>query len=376
MRLRSTLLLLTLFGCTGGTSPGDPVGTSVSKLIGASGGMVSTPAGASIVLPAGAVSGDTMISITATSSTPPSMYGQAVGVNYQFGPAGTLFLKPVTMNLPFGKLPAGVDPTRDLQILTAPDGSNVYTSLGPANLLDSGHAGATTLHFSMCVVATVPGTGTTGGSSGGTSSTGGTNSTGGTTGNPGDGGVPAGQCQVACFGSGGTATADAGGGSPTGGGTGSGGSTTGSGGGTPTCGCQDACNGSSYQLVCDGTNCTCYQNGSATTMFAQGSICSANPYADWISNCGFPPSMGSTSVDGGSPDGGPQDGGTTTCMPSCGGGNGSCGCSETCNSITYGLSCTGTACTCAESNSMSTTMFTAPGTPCDVTDFHGMCGAP
>src|SRR5438552_14606370 len=130
------LILGVLAGCTVSGSKGDPVGTSAMMVIGNTGGTVSTPAGASIVIPAGALSKDTMISITATSTIPPANFGTAVGVNYLFGPSGTLFLKPVTMNLPFGDLPAGVDPAKDLQILTAPDDSMQFTSLGPAKLID------------------------------------------------------------------------------------------------------------------------------------------------------------------------------------------------------------------------------------------------
>src|SRR4051812_9928354 len=130
MRYQATLLLFAV-GCGTPASKGDPVGTSVQKVIGNSGGTVTTPAGASIVIPAGALPGDTMISITATATAPPAMYGTAVGVNYLFGPSGTLFLKPVTMNLPFGDLPAGVNAMTGLQILTAPDNSMQFTSLGP-----------------------------------------------------------------------------------------------------------------------------------------------------------------------------------------------------------------------------------------------------
>src|SRR5437773_6237868 len=113
MRLGLFAVSLAAVGCGGG-GPVDPVGTTVSKSIGASGGTVSTPAGASITIPPGALPSNTVISITATAAVPPAAFGTAVGTNYLFGPSGTLFLKPVTMNLPFSrsKLPAGADPAR------------------------------------------------------------------------------------------------------------------------------------------------------------------------------------------------------------------------------------------------------------------------
>jgi hypothetical protein len=462
MRYQLGLVCLLVAGCGSGASKGDPVGTSVQKVIGNMGGTVTTPAGASIVIPAGALPNDTMISITASANVPPSMYGTAVGVNYLFGPSGTLFLKPVTMNLPFGDLPAGVDASKDLQILTAPDNSNQYTSLGPAHLIDAHHAGATTLHFSQCVASTIPtGSGSTTGSGG----------TGGTTGTT--GGTP-GQCVVSCLGgdtqtnpnpggttgSGGTPdagvpTMDAGTGGTT---TGSGGSTTttgstggttgaptscksdldcpsgttcvngvcggsgpvadgGTGGtsGTSTCGCQDACNGNSYQLVCDGMSCSCIQNGVTTMMFGQNAVCS-DSYTAWIQLCGFPANMTQTGPmsDGGTPTmvdagtdpgggckvdgdcgpggvcmngicsgggttgttgtGGTPDAGGPSCTPMCAGDTVKCTCDESCTTMSYHLVCNGTACTCNSAN--GPIQFTAAGTPCDLNDFHSMCGAP
>jgi hypothetical protein len=311
------------------------------KVIGTMGGTVSTPAGASIVIPAGALPGDTMISITAESKLPPSMFGTAVGVNYLFGPSGTLFLKPVTMNLPFGDLPAGVNASKDLQILTAPDNSDQYTSLGPAMLLDAHHAGATTLHFSQCVVATNP-----------PGSVGGTTSSGGTT-----GGAP-GQCQVSCLGGSGGPS-----GTTTGTGgmvdAGAGGTTTGSGGAkcmtSADCAAGTMCVNGACTAAMDNpdagpTGGTTGSTGGTTgsTTGSGGAKCMTS--ADCATglmcvngSCGG----GTPTGDGGVPAG---DGGTTMS------GNATCGCQDACNGNSYQLVCNGTTCSCIQ-NGVTTMMF-------------------
>jgi hypothetical protein len=308
-----------------------------------------------------------------------------VGTNYQFGPSGTLFLKPVTMNLPFSpsRLPSGTNAATDLQILTAPDGSNVYTSLGPAHMIDDTHVGATTLHFSMCVAATVP---------------------------KATGDVIPGQCVVSCTAgsSGPMGTPNSGGNSNDGGiidSTADGGARTGTGGPQPagtaaTCGCQEACNGTSYQLVCDGNNCSCIQNGVTVSMVTQGPICMA-PLSTWTGTCKFP-SGGSSggSNDGGivvTPDGGgptaSDDGGLvifdasvpdsgSTCAPhSCSGGltDGGvmqCSCNETCMAKTYTLSCTGGVCSCSTNGAQGSPFNVQGGQLCTAAEWTMTCGFP
>lgn len=85
-----------------GTSPsGDDGGgadatTTVSQTVGASGGDVSAP-GIALHIPAGALSSDTMITITPNAGPIPAGY-TAYSSLYAFGPDGTTFQQPVTVS--------------------------------------------------------------------------------------------------------------------------------------------------------------------------------------------------------------------------------------------------------------------------------------
>ncbi len=81
------------------TEPGEPVGASVSALIGAAGGTLSTPDGRlSLRFPAGALSADTTVRIQPITNTSPG----GVGVAYLLEPEGQTFAAPVELTLHYG----------------------------------------------------------------------------------------------------------------------------------------------------------------------------------------------------------------------------------------------------------------------------------
>ena len=143
----TVLLALALAGC--GDDPPPPAADSVSGVVGAAGGTLSTPGGARVVVPAGAVSRDTTFTIAATTDSPvPTGAATAAGPVYRFGPSGTTFNVPVTVTVPINPdaLPARLDPAQDLVIVAAPDGTTDYTPLGQAET-SGARASARTTHF-------------------------------------------------------------------------------------------------------------------------------------------------------------------------------------------------------------------------------------
>jgi hypothetical protein len=95
MRAQIGLMLLTssvlvLGGACGGGSSGG------GQTIGASGGTVSK-SGVTLTIPAGALSADTAITVATTTAPPGYTLASAA---YVFGPAGTIFAKPVTVSIP------------------------------------------------------------------------------------------------------------------------------------------------------------------------------------------------------------------------------------------------------------------------------------
>jgi hypothetical protein len=99
----ATLLCgLVLSGCGGGTSGdtgggGGTGGTNGSGTVGTSGGTVSLPSGPTVVVPSGALPADRTITVAVSTTAAPA---GALGSLYQFGPAGTTFTTPVTVNFP------------------------------------------------------------------------------------------------------------------------------------------------------------------------------------------------------------------------------------------------------------------------------------
>src|SRR5262249_48589155 len=134
----------------------------------ADGGTVANAAGVVVQVPPGALSSGTDISIEAATTAPTLTGSMAVGAAFVFGPEGTVFSSPVTVTLPFSTsdLPARSSGT-DVHILTAPQGSSEFVSLGGA-LVDATHVLAETTHFSVFVPAVViPPAGTDGGTDAG-----------------------------------------------------------------------------------------------------------------------------------------------------------------------------------------------------------------
>jgi hypothetical protein len=127
--------------------------SSSSQSVGSTGGNVSTGSGVAIDVPSGALSANTNITIAPLGSTPAPSSALVVGGAYVFGPEGQQFTSPVTVTLPINAsdLPPGATAS-DVVILTAPQGSTSFVSLG-ATVLDSTHVQTTTTHFSVFVPA-------------------------------------------------------------------------------------------------------------------------------------------------------------------------------------------------------------------------------
>jgi hypothetical protein len=132
------------------------VGCSDNKIsktmgIGPGGGEVSA-GGALVNIPAGALTSNTMISVSSSSAAAPTDT-VAVGTPYVFGPEGTQFGQPVTITLAFSSslLPSGSS-SADIIMYTAPAGSTNYDAL-PTTLSDASHITAQTTHFSVFLPA-------------------------------------------------------------------------------------------------------------------------------------------------------------------------------------------------------------------------------
>ncbi len=100
-------LLLAAVGC-GDPKSGGPSGTGMSSTVmitAESGGMV-TLEGTTLTVPGGAVPADTMITITSTTDSPPSMFRSWNSPVYKFGPDGLVFLAPVALTLTFTGAPS------------------------------------------------------------------------------------------------------------------------------------------------------------------------------------------------------------------------------------------------------------------------------
>src|SRR5581483_3682729 len=99
------LLTVLLSACGGGG--GEQPGSGTPLMIGPSGGSKTSSDGrASVSIPAGALSQDSVISVTVASS---SVSGN-IGPVYDFGPSGTTFNQPVTISISYDEsaLPSGV----------------------------------------------------------------------------------------------------------------------------------------------------------------------------------------------------------------------------------------------------------------------------
>ncbi len=118
---------------------------AIQQTVGATGATIRTPEGVSIEIPPGALVSDTSITVTITPSATPPDNANWASAPYTFGPAGTHFVIPITITLPF-TLPEGAKATH-VGIATAADGSNDYVAL-ETRLVDDTHVQAVTTHFS------------------------------------------------------------------------------------------------------------------------------------------------------------------------------------------------------------------------------------
>jgi len=169
-------------GRSSGTGLGGPTGGStISQVVGPSGGTVSAPDGTSVQVPAGAVTSNVTITLTPNPSAPAPSGMLWVGTPYVFGPEGTQFALPVTVVLAFApaSIPTG-ESASQVVVETAPAGSTSYISRG-GTLADSTHVRATTTHFSTFGPGIDDSAGATGGSSTGSEGTSTGSATGGGT---------------------------------------------------------------------------------------------------------------------------------------------------------------------------------------------------
>ena len=111
--MRKLLLPLLLAACSSaGTTVTPPPPPPPSTTIGAAGGTVSSRVGGAVLtFPAGALSANLAIT-TALMTDPPASPGLVSALAYDFGPSGSQFAQPVTINLHYqsSQLPAGVSP--------------------------------------------------------------------------------------------------------------------------------------------------------------------------------------------------------------------------------------------------------------------------
>ena len=109
--------VIALTACGGGDEPPPPA------QIGAAGGTAAGPNGAQVVVPAAALSANTAIAVTQSSSgnpAPPASH-TAVGAVYAFTPHGQSFALPVTMTVPFD--PALVPPGSAVKLFKTANGA-------------------------------------------------------------------------------------------------------------------------------------------------------------------------------------------------------------------------------------------------------------
>ncbi len=149
LRLATLVALCLTASCSGTASPG----ASASATVGSGGGTVSTSNGTQVKVPAGALGKDTLITIALDPSAPVPTGVTVVGTPYVFGPEGLVFSTAVTVTLSFdpARVPAGRS-VKDIEVFTAPVGSNDFTKLS-TTVLDKTHVAAETAHFSVFVPA-------------------------------------------------------------------------------------------------------------------------------------------------------------------------------------------------------------------------------
>ncbi|HSN24674.1 MAG TPA: hypothetical protein VLT45_00265 [Kofleriaceae bacterium] len=102
--MRSNCLAISIFllaSACGGSHGGGPAGTgdSQTQMVSASSGGSVTVDGTTLTIPPGALPADTQITITSTTSKPPSSYSTWYSPVFKFDPDGLVFLAPVQISL-------------------------------------------------------------------------------------------------------------------------------------------------------------------------------------------------------------------------------------------------------------------------------------
>jgi hypothetical protein len=333
--LVSTGLLATAQGCSTSdspaASPAPPHAEEARKVVGATGGTVTTPSGnASVDIPEGALPADTTISIAPVVASPPGGT-EGLGDAYVFGPEGLVFLKPVTIKLAYRPAALLGRSADRIVVYSAPVGTQQYAPLS-TQVADDTHVAAIAMHFSTHVAA-IDAADVDASLDASTST----------------------DCNVKCTSRFMLGDADA------------------DGGGSPDlgCDCLARCAGTTYALACTGNACTCTKDGAETgTTAPSGGACSDPTVARnaYKSGCNFP---------------GDVPPATSPCKLDCtssflygeGGSTGGCGCTSACSGHTYALACTATACTCT-SDGVPAPL--APTTSCNnpADDFTFGCNFP
>jgi hypothetical protein len=146
---RALLIVCCVAGCK---SPS----TTFQNTIGPAGGSVTTSDGTSVVIPVGAVAQDTVITISPSVFLPAIPTVTLIGPAYDFGPAGLVFAKPVSVTLPFdpARIPTGT--TNPPAVFESTLGSASTFEAHGGQSVDSTHVAALDItHFST-FVAGVP----------------------------------------------------------------------------------------------------------------------------------------------------------------------------------------------------------------------------
>ncbi|MDQ8021558.1 MAG: hypothetical protein REI94_06935 [Moraxellaceae bacterium] len=124
------LLMATLLSaCGGGGGDGQPHSTpsstaTASAVIGPAGGTLTGPDGVQIDIPAGALSANTTISITRSSTGAPALEAglQSGGPIYAFTPHGITFAVPIAIRMPVAATPAGTTAIAQVMFATEDTG--------------------------------------------------------------------------------------------------------------------------------------------------------------------------------------------------------------------------------------------------------------
>jgi hypothetical protein len=122
----SLMLALAGWGCGGDEGGGTE--QPAATVVGAAGGEVDGPGKVTVSIPSGALGADTEITVEPASAPAVDDF-DAAGSAYTFGPAGTTFSSPVTVELPYDAAAAG-SRAADLTVWWADTAAGPWTDIG------------------------------------------------------------------------------------------------------------------------------------------------------------------------------------------------------------------------------------------------------